>query len=76
MNREAVESSTMKAVGYVVEARILEIEFESGAVYRYRKVPAETYEGLMSAESKGKYFNSEIRNCYEYERVIGAGRGG
>lgn len=74
MKREAVESSTMRSVGYEADIKVLEIEFESGAVYRFKEVPAKIYEGLMGAESKGKYFNREIRNCYEYEQVLRAGR--
>jgi len=72
MLRERVGSSTMKSVGYGAKSRILEIEFESGAVYQYLGVPARIYEQLLGAESKGRYFNSEIRDVYPYVQVSGA----
>ena len=69
MLREAVDSSTMKSVGYEAKSRILEIEFDSGAVYQYLGVPAKIHEELLEVESKGRYFNSEIRDVYPYVQV-------
>lgn len=69
MNREAVESTTMRSVGYDVRGKILEIEFQSGEVYQYLDVPVAIYEQLQSAKSKGQYFNSEIRDDYAYVRL-------
>ncbi len=69
MVRVAVESSTMVSVGYEGKSRILEIEFTSGAVYQYLDVPAAVHKELMRAESKGRYFNGEIRDGYNYQPV-------
>jgi hypothetical protein len=69
MRRRRVDSSTMRSVGYERKRRVLEIEFESGAVYQYLGVPARIYEQLVGAESKGRYFNSEIRDVYPYVQV-------
>jgi hypothetical protein len=54
----------MRSVGYHGKSRVLEIEFDSGAVYQYVGVPARIYPQLLRAESKGRYFNSEIRDVY------------
>lgn len=59
----------MKLVGYENKSKILEIEFQSGVVYQYLDVPKKVHEGLRRAESKGKYFNGEIRDEYEFVRV-------
>jgi KTSC domain-containing protein len=59
----------MRSVGYQRRGRILEIEFQSGAVYQYVDVPAGVYEEFWKAESKGKYFNDEIRDAYSFVRV-------
>jgi hypothetical protein len=56
----------MRSVGYEPSTRVLEIEFQSGAIYQYVEVPAAVYQGLRQAESKGKYFNREIRDEYQY----------
>jgi hypothetical protein len=69
MRRTSVESATMRSVGYEASSRILEIEFESGTVYQCLEVPASVYKQLLRAESKGRYFNSEIRDAYAYVQV-------
>jgi hypothetical protein len=75
MRRTAVDSTTMRSVGYDSTQQILEIEFTSGAVYRYLDVPATVFEGLKHAESKGRYFNQEIRDDYTALREPVAKRG-
>lgn len=69
MRRKPVDSTTMRSVGYQPKSRILEIEFDSGTVYQYLEVPARIYEQLLRAESKGRYFNNEIREIYLYVQV-------
>jgi hypothetical protein len=64
MQRIAVDSTTMRSVGYDSVAQVLEIEFTSGAVYQYLEVPDRVFGELMHAESKGRYFNEEIRDDY------------
>jgi KTSC domain len=69
MKREAVESTTMRSMGYDAKSKVLEIEFQSRVVYQYLDVPAAVHEELWLAESKGQYFNHEIRDCYACVRV-------
>ncbi len=66
MERTSVTSSNIRAVGYEVESQALEIEFNNGSVYEYSGVPENEYEGLMSADSKGTYFNSNIKNKFPF----------
>ena len=54
----------MRSVGYDSAQQILEVEFTSGAVYQYLEVPSAIFDELMHAESKGRYFNQEIRDDY------------
>jgi hypothetical protein len=61
-------------VGYERRSKILEIEFQSGAVYQYIDVPARVYEEFWKAESKGQYFNCEIRDTYTFIRLGQGGR--
>lgn len=76
MQRQAVDSTTMRAVGYDPMKRVLEVEFQSGAVYQYPNVPPGIFRKLLKAESKGRYFNGEIRDSYEAVRVNRQPRGG
>jgi hypothetical protein len=69
MRREAVDSTTMRSVGYESRSKILEIEFQSGEVYQYLDVPERMHKGLLGAKSKGQYFNDEIREEYAFVRV-------
>jgi hypothetical protein len=65
----AVESSTLAAVGYEAGRKLLQLEFSSRAVYQYFGVPAAVHQSLLSASSKGGFFNRNIRGCFPYRRV-------
>lgn len=67
MLRTKVESSNIESVGY--DGNILEIEFNSGAIYQYENVPIRVYDVMMKADSVGKYFNAHIKSKYNYRRV-------
>lgn len=69
MQREAVDSEAIASVGYDADMRVLEIEFTSGAVYRYFDVPARVHAELMTAESLGEHFAHHIRDEFDYEQV-------
>ncbi len=43
---------------------MLEIEFVNGAVYRYLDVPATMYRDLITAESKARFYDSNIKRHY------------
>jgi len=69
-----VESSMIHAVGYDDEARELEVVFSNGGIYRYLDVDEEEYEGLLDAESKGRYMHARIIGVYADYKVSGSGR--
>jgi hypothetical protein len=69
MERILVTSSNIHAVGYDSESQSLEVEFTTGAVYNYAYVPSTEHEGLMNAGSKGKYFNANIKNRYQFVKL-------
>ena len=69
IKRQPVESSVLAAVGYDAAKRTLEIEFHSGAIYRYLEVPEEIHRRLLAAESKGHFFCAAIRDKFRSERV-------
>lgn len=66
--RTPVLSSLLSSVGYSPQAT-LDLEFRSGATYRYFAVPAAVVEGLLAAPSKGAFFNRNIRNQYRHLRL-------
>jgi hypothetical protein len=67
--RLAVQSSSLASIGHSADENALVIEFRNGSIYRYVDVPAQTYDALLHAESKGGYFNRFIRSRFVHERV-------
>ena len=63
---ETVDSEVIHAVGYDPEISLLEIVFNDGRIYQYRGVPREVFDGLKKAESKGRYFQDNIRDEFDY----------
>jgi hypothetical protein len=65
-----VNSTNIDSVGYNADTQTLTVKFKgSGQIYEYLNVPQTLYEGLMTAESKGKYINDNIRSQFTYRRV-------
>lgn len=69
MRRHPVSSSAIASVGHDVEGAVLEVEFDSGEVYRYFLVPSAVYDAMLAAPSVGRFFQQRIRDRYPTERV-------
>ena len=69
MHRLAVESTTLAFVSYDTDAACLELEFHDGAIYRFFDVSPERFAQLLTAESKGAYFNHHIRKRFHFQRL-------
>lgn len=70
MNRLSVQSSNLNSVGYDPATNTLEIQFNSGGVYQYFKVPNSVYLELIKAASKGSYFHKYIKGRYQFNRIL------
>jgi hypothetical protein len=64
MQMISVGSSAINAVGYDPVSMQLHIRFKQGHTYIFCRVPQNIYDGLMSASSKGSYYDSHIRERY------------
>ncbi len=69
MEWQEVESSSLKAIAYDKETETLGIKFNNGGIYHYFDVSMEVYQELLNAESLGRYFLYNIRECYGYRKV-------
>ena len=69
VDRLAVASSNVRAIGYDPQTQTLEVEFFSGSVYQYYGVPDHMHAQMMQESSKGRFLNYYIRNHYPYSRV-------
>jgi hypothetical protein len=65
MERHSVSSSNLHSIGYEPETETLEIKFLKSGVYHYFNVPINIYKELISAYSKGAFFDKYIkkRHC-------------
>jgi hypothetical protein len=45
------------------------VAFHDGSQYRFFAVPARCVEQLLAADSKGGYFNRNIRNHFRFQRI-------
>lgn len=70
LNITAVESSTLRTIGYDESLALLRLEFQSRVVYEYFEVPVVVFESLLSAASVGACFNAMVRGCFRYEQVF------
>ena len=61
---------------YDASRQLLWLEFQSGAVYCYFGVPPKVHQDLISAPSKGRYFNLSIRGRFAYRKEAHGGRSG
>ena len=64
-----VASPMASAIGYDSENEVLQIEFNSGAVYQFSEVDEDTWEDLYTSEAVGRYFNQNIKGRYQSQRI-------
>jgi KTSC domain-containing protein len=56
-----VESTAVASIGYDIEAEEAYVKYLDGDLYAYEGVPAEVFEELADAESKGTFVNAVIK---------------
>lgn len=69
MEHVPVNSSNIQSIAYDSTTAVLEVAFHSGRVYQYFNVPINIHRQFLEANSKGQFFNSNIRNKYGDTRV-------
>ena len=69
MQRLSVESTPLVSVSYLPDRTLLELQFRDGTVYRFFDVPESCFQQLLASDSKGGYFNRNIRNHFRHQRV-------
>lgn len=70
MESQQVSSSCIAEVAYEPSTATLGVRFHEGRAYLYFDVPEPVYRKLLSTDSVGKCFNSDIRLAgYSYRRL-------
>lgn len=72
IENQAIESSNLKSLTYDSYDKNLIIEFKGkeNNKYSYKDVPEELVENFLKSESKGKFFHTNIKNKYEYKKIL------
>jgi len=65
----AMPSTAIRNLFYDPAKRELWVTFVSGRRYLYAEVPLEIFDAFNTAESRGAFFNREIRDRYAYREV-------
>ena len=65
-------STAIRHSTYDPEHELLMIEFITGRRYVYAGVPADIYEKMRRATSKGGFFNRRIRDRYPFAELTDA----
>lgn len=65
------DSTNIESVAYDKDDQMLLVRFHSGTEYAYFNVPEDKYQSLLESESKGKFFNTEIKKDFEYKKLNG-----
>lgn len=63
-------SSVIRRFVYDPSEQKLCVEFTTGRKYVYPEVPEEVANAFRSAFSKGVYFNTRIRDSFEYREIV------
>ena len=63
-----VNSSAIEAIGYDTRSQELHICLLESRTYVYYNVEEEIFHEFLQANSKGRYFNYEIRGNYDFTK--------
>ena len=64
-----VESAAISEIDYDAERTKLLVRFVSGERYVYVGVPGEVCRAFVEADSKGRFFQNQIRDRYPFNRL-------
>ena len=65
---ETPGSSMLARFSYDVKEQVLAVEFKHGRRYEYYDVPEAVFKQMVEARSKGRFFQDNIRDDYEFSR--------
>lgn len=72
MRCQVMPSTAVAEIKYDPKRERLTVTFITGCVYEYVDVPAEVAASFQSAFSKGTFFNTYIRDRYDFREIAPA----
>lgn len=67
--KHLVESTNLEWASYDKDKKELTVQFKSGGLYKYDKVPEKIFDDLLKSGSKGRFFWMKIRDVYKYTKL-------
>ena len=67
--KHIVDSTNLEWISYDEDEEKLYVQFRSGGLYEYDKVPQKVFDGLLKAGSKGRYHAVKIKWQYPYKKL-------
>jgi hypothetical protein len=64
-----VQSAAIREIDYDADRAKLLVRFMSGEQYVYVGVPGEVHRSFLEADSKGRFFQAEIRDRYPFNKL-------
>lgn len=65
-----VESSAIERIDYAADRELLFVTFTGRRRYIYFDVPPHIYRRFLKADSRGRFFNSLIRDRYDFRELV------
>jgi hypothetical protein len=62
-------STAIRNIGYDTSSHRLTVTFVSGRCYVYDDVPQQVHDDFTRADSRGGFFNREIRDRYRFHEI-------
>lgn len=69
LDRIHLDSTALAWIRYQEQQHVLRVGLRTGRVYDYFAVPLSVYHDLLTAPSKGRYYNRNIRNDFPCQEV-------
>ena len=61
-------SSTISTGRYYTKNQTLVLIYTNGGIYEYEDVPLFYWRGLLNAESKGRFINTNIKRLFKFNK--------
>lgn len=71
MDMIPVQSSNIAAAGYNAATKTMDVQFKNGSRYSYADVPQDVFDDFLSADSKGQFFNTNIKSRFVPTKATG-----
>ena len=66
-----VESTNLTDIAHDATTNTLSVVFKGRTAYFYPGVPVEVFDRFVAAESKGRFFNAEVKDKYAFFTLEG-----